>query len=226
MSPLLWFSILAGTAPLIASTIPFYIFKNGINPRSFQILLGLSAGLLFSIATLELIPESFQMAQLPAKVEASVGSPKEARSLLSYSYSLSHNPYSTHKLMQTDDGDLDSELGADEDDHDHDHEEDGSARIGMLGLGCGFLFLILLEQVMSGGGHSHSHSHSFGKGHEDEEVFMSNPIPNLLFIISYFCPHFPAPIHHFLTISYSAFPIHHFLYPISYTPFPIFTIYM
>lgn len=167
---LLLFAVLAGTAPLIASTIPFYIFKNGINPRSFQILLGVSAGLLFSIATLELIPESFEMAQMKPRTTQSLSNTHDTRSLLSASYSSF-----SHKLLaqQLDDSELDEEStehkGKGEG---HDHEEEGNVRVGMYGLGAGFLFLVVLEQVMSGGhSHSHSFSHSHGgKSHEEDAV--------------------------------------------------------
>ena len=168
MSPLVWFSILAGTAPLLAATIPFYLFKNGINPRTFQTLLGLSAGLLFAIATLELIPEAFEMVEL-SPPQPTI-QPRDSRHLLS---TFSHN------LLSTEDNDDDilnpstlnklNEYEDEDEDEDHEHDE-GRSRIPMLGLGAGFVFLIILEQVMSSGGMAHSHSHVGGKHDDEEEV--------------------------------------------------------
>jgi hypothetical protein len=155
MSPLVWFSLLAGTAPLLAATIPFYLFKNGINPRTFQTLLGLSAGLLFAIATLELIPEAFEMVEMgnPQQTQVQIQS-RDSRHLLKLE---SESGLSSPPTVET----LD-EAG---DDH-----EEGKSRIAMLGLGAGFVFLIILEQVMSNGGLSHSHSHAPGKHDDEEEV--------------------------------------------------------
>eukprot|EP01113_Clastostelium_recurvatum_P038212 TRINITY_DN5688_c0_g1_i2.p1 TRINITY_DN5688_c0_g1~~TRINITY_DN5688_c0_g1_i2.p1 ORF type:complete len:403 (+),score=81.62 TRINITY_DN5688_c0_g1_i2:40-1248(+) len=89
MSGLLWYSLVAGSAPLIAATIPFCLFRNGMSPRTVQVLLGVSSGLLFAIATLELIPEAMLMA---SSVASSSSSPSthnhahnEKRALLSLS---------------------------------------------------------------------------------------------------------------------------------------------
>eukprot|EP00026_Physarum_polycephalum_P010469 Phypoly_transcript_10633.p1 GENE.Phypoly_transcript_10633~~Phypoly_transcript_10633.p1 ORF type:complete len:321 (+),score=47.48 Phypoly_transcript_10633:81-1043(+) len=156
MTPLVWFSLLAGTAPLIAATIPFYLFKNGINPRTFQLLLGVSAGLLFAIATLELIPEAFEMIELSAQPKEIQMQSRDSRHLLF-----------SHKLLATDDDSPYPTVETQDEVGGHEHEE-GKGKIPMLGLGAGFVFLIILEQFMSGNGHSHSHSHVANK-HDDEE---------------------------------------------------------
>jgi zinc transporter ZupT len=159
MTPLVWFSLLAGTAPLIAATIPFYLFKNGINPRTFQLLLGVSAGLLFAIATLELIPEAFEMVELSAQPQQVQIQSRDSRHLLF-----------SHKLLATDDSPNYATVETLDEVGEHEHEE-GKGRIPMLGLGAGFVFLIILEQLMSGnGGHSHSHSHVANKHDDEEEV--------------------------------------------------------
>lgn len=143
---------MAGTAPLVASTIPLYLFKNGINPRTFQTLLGLSAGLLFAIATLELIPEAFEMIELANTQYAQ----SNERDILTEPIP----PYSETENLAT---------GVDDDDHDHGGE--ANAKIGMLGFGAGYIFLVILEQVMSGGhGHSHSHSMPHSDKHDDDEI--------------------------------------------------------
>lgn len=154
MSPILYFSLMAGTAPLIAATIPLYLFKNGINPRTFQTLLGLSAGLLFAIATLELIPEAFEMIELANE------SVIQKRNLLDSS-SLAVKLESEGLVQNFD-------VERDEDSHGHDHGEEANSKIAMIGLGAGYLFLVMLEQAMSGHGHSHSHSHSHTHTHEEE----------------------------------------------------------
>lgn len=171
MSPLVWFSLLAGTAPLLAATIPFYLFKNGINPRTFQTLLGLSAGLLFAIATLELIPEAFEMVELSSQSEPRIQS-RDSRHLLF-----------SHTLLSTDDDSTLNSPAGDTYDDAGDHEE-GKSRVAMLGLGAGFVFLILLEQIMSGSGHSHSHSHTHVSKHDDEEVNFISRIPFLSLYIN------------------------------------------
>ncbi|EAL73666.2 zinc/iron permease [Dictyostelium discoideum AX4] len=57
------YSILAGLAPLLSSSIPFFTLRNrNINASVFHILLCISAGLLFAVASLELIPESMNLA--------------------------------------------------------------------------------------------------------------------------------------------------------------------
>eukprot|EP01132_Coremiostelium_polycephalum_P003725 gene3725-4639_t len=55
------YSVLAGIAPLISASIPFFIFKSNINKKYFHFLLCLSAGLLFAVATLELLPEATEL---------------------------------------------------------------------------------------------------------------------------------------------------------------------
>ncbi len=181
MSPIVWFSALAGTAPLIASTIPLYIFKNGINPRSFQILLGISAGLLFAIATLELIPELVEMSQLPARTNINHDDDEHARRSL-----FSTVPTS---LMTDDDGDVDTEIQPTESSSSsrsgsNVHNDERKIRTGMLGLGAGFAFLILLEHFMSSGGHSHSHV-GVHDHHDDADIEVCTLSLSLSFILSF-----------------------------------------
>lgn len=167
MGSLLVFSLLAGTAPLVASIIPFMIFKNGINPRSFQILLGLSAGLLFSIATLELIPEAVTMAQITVEDSITQKGSMDKRSLLATLYS---SKYTQAELTPAALDGEETESDSIHIDHHHDEEkEDSSVRTAMMGIGAGFMFLILVEEVMSLYGLAHSHSHGGSKDESDDE---------------------------------------------------------
>ncbi|KAK5576424.1 hypothetical protein RB653_007568 [Dictyostelium firmibasis] len=67
------YSLLAGLAPLLSSSIPFFTLRNrNINASVFHILLCLSAGLLFAVATLELIPESMNLALRSLKESSTI----------------------------------------------------------------------------------------------------------------------------------------------------------
>jgi zinc transporter ZupT len=168
MGSILFFALLAGTAPLIAAVIPFIIFKNGINQRPFNILLGLSAGLLFSIATLELIPEAMSMAQTAP--DRSPTGPKtiEARHLLQI-YSHRYLSVSEQPLTPTVDNGEHEDHGGHEGPEEHEEHEENNIRTAMIGVGAGFMFLILVEEVMSLSGMGHSHGAHTGKDESDDE---------------------------------------------------------
>ena len=51
----------AFVAPLLASLVPKFIYRQGLSAKANHIMLGVSAGLLFAIATLDLVPEAFSM---------------------------------------------------------------------------------------------------------------------------------------------------------------------
>jgi zinc transporter ZupT len=51
----------AFVAPLLASLVPKFIYRQGLSAKANHIMLGISAGLLFAIATLDLVPEAFSM---------------------------------------------------------------------------------------------------------------------------------------------------------------------
>lgn len=64
------YALLAGSAPLIAAAIPYFLFQQRrgahYSYRTTQIMLGISAGLLFAIATVDLIPEAISMSEVSA----------------------------------------------------------------------------------------------------------------------------------------------------------------
>ena len=58
------YALLSGVAPLCSALFPLLLSSrggSGFSPRTTYILLGFSAGLLFAIATLDLIPTAVQM---------------------------------------------------------------------------------------------------------------------------------------------------------------------
>jgi zinc transporter ZupT len=53
----------SGSAPIIAACIPIFLSQQGVvNPLVLTLMLSASAGLLFAIATLDLIPSALQLA--------------------------------------------------------------------------------------------------------------------------------------------------------------------
>eukprot|EP01112_Ceratiomyxa_fruticulosa_P012549 TRINITY_DN347_c0_g1_i1.p1 TRINITY_DN347_c0_g1~~TRINITY_DN347_c0_g1_i1.p1 ORF type:complete len:358 (-),score=47.15 TRINITY_DN347_c0_g1_i1:103-1176(-) len=176
---LLWYSLLAGSAPILAAAIPFFVFKNGMSQRSIQIVLGLSAGLLFAIATLELIPEAFEMATLkPIDEDTLTISP-----INTINTNKNHRrsdytapPDSTGQTYE--EGEVKSLSETPSHDHDHDEgeeDEERQLRIAMVGIGSGFLVLVMVQFIMMEGGHSHSHggttppASSRGRADSDQE---------------------------------------------------------
>jgi len=105
-------------------------------------LLGISSGMLFAVATLDLIPEAINMAASQAKLE--------------------WNP--DYLAIPS------SEQEDEHDDHHHNPEET-SVKLATLGIFFGFILMMIVEQTMSyyGAGHSHAsddsgkHGHSHGK---------------------------------------------------------------
>ncbi len=61
---LLFNLILAGLAPLLSALIPKFVYRQGLSAKANYVMLGISAGLLFSIATVDLIPEAMNMTQM------------------------------------------------------------------------------------------------------------------------------------------------------------------
>jgi hypothetical protein len=51
----------AFVAPLVAALVPKFIYRQGLSVKANHVMLGVSAGLLFAIATLDLVPEAFSM---------------------------------------------------------------------------------------------------------------------------------------------------------------------
>ncbi|KAM9972252.1 hypothetical protein ACTFIW_003611 [Dictyostelium discoideum] len=148
------YSILAGLAPLLSSSIPFFTLRNrNINASVFHILLCISAGLLFAVASLELIPESMNLAlrsfeestktQTPLKSTTTktttIGNIKLQKSFISNSEDSLDNDINKAPIEalnlnnlnqatnldnnEEDNDNLDND-GENENDHDHDHLED------------------------------------------------------------------------------------------------------
>ncbi|EGC39580.1 hypothetical protein DICPUDRAFT_74887 [Dictyostelium purpureum] len=187
MGSIFAYSLLAGLAPLISSSVPFFLFRNrNINANVFHILLCVSAGLLFAVATLELVPESIDLALRSLSDENNSNNSKNNNNnnnlATSQSFTNTHhlnkimeidfeeNEYQIKKENQLydqhdDHNDHKGEDGQDDehdqDEHDHeDEEKKNKFKIPMYGLGFGFLILIVIESLFSGhegGGHSHSH---------------------------------------------------------------------
>lgn len=55
--------LLAGLAPVVSALVPKLIYRSGFSLKTSHILLGISAGLLFAIATVDLIPEAMEIAE-------------------------------------------------------------------------------------------------------------------------------------------------------------------
>lgn len=103
-------------------------------------MLGISAGVLLSIATLDLIPEAVKMGLESLHSEPHTLTPTDS------------SGHGTHRHLTSDS-------------HDHDHEDEEiehAIKVVMSGVGIGFMVLMSVEQIASsfGAGHSHSHSHA------------------------------------------------------------------
>ncbi|KAF2078298.1 hypothetical protein CYY_000390 [Polysphondylium violaceum] len=160
------FSILAGLAPLVSASITYFALRGKKNTANssliFHVLLCFSVGLLFAVATLELIPESIDMSLNDSRLkqpDADNHSPNDE----------DHDDKHHHEQHNTDNDHGDGDGG-------HSHGQDimkHSMRIPMYGLAFGFVVLILIESFFSNdGGHSHSHLMSSPEkddDHQDEE---------------------------------------------------------
>eukprot|EP00009_Paramoeba_aestuarina_P006075 CAMPEP_0201514868 /NCGR_PEP_ID=MMETSP0161_2-20130828/6591_1 /ASSEMBLY_ACC=CAM_ASM_000251 /TAXON_ID=180227 /ORGANISM="Neoparamoeba aestuarina, Strain SoJaBio B1-5/56/2" /LENGTH=115 /DNA_ID=CAMNT_0047911543 /DNA_START=71 /DNA_END=415 /DNA_ORIENTATION=+ len=103
------YAVLSGLAPLVASLVPFVMAKNGgMSPRSVHLLLGFSAGLLFAIATLDLIPSAITLTS-----------------------SSSTHSHSHHQCMLGG-----KERGGEEEEEHEDHGHEG--QLAMIGVAGGF----------------------------------------------------------------------------------------
>merc|ERR1712137_666079 len=143
------FVVLASASPMIAAIIPELVYRSKSRLPSWIpfSLLGLSAGMLFAVATLDLIPEGISLSAAQAREEW-------------------NEEYVAHE------GDL--AAGEDVGHHDHDHEhspEETYVRMSTIGMCLGFLLMMVVEQVMShfGAGHSHSHGGDDHSGHKHGE---------------------------------------------------------
>ncbi|GAM26118.1 hypothetical protein SAMD00019534_092930 [Acytostelium subglobosum LB1] len=166
------YSLLAGLTPLVSASLPLFLFRNGINARYYQLLLAMSAGILFAVATLELLPEAMEMSTITTTNNNIIKIDNDR---------LNNNTMLTTNLTMTTTTTMATTTG--HSGHDEDEDEHGSgARIPMYGLALGFIMLIGIELLMSSAGHSHSHSHSVdsssnnnandGDNHDDHSIEM------------------------------------------------------
>jgi hypothetical protein len=56
--------VIAAFSSLVSSLVPLYWYRNGINKRTLHALLGVSAGILFALATIDLIPEGIAVSSV------------------------------------------------------------------------------------------------------------------------------------------------------------------
>lgn len=130
----------AFVAPLLASLVPKFIYRQGLSAKANHIMLGISAGLLFAIATLDLVPEAFSMtAQASFSAPSTHGTATTSPPLLAFSPCVFPSPSFVAFILMfavllgrvaNESGhDHGSEHGG-EGDHGHDHgdEEHPSAR--------------------------------------------------------------------------------------------------
>ncbi len=121
---------MAVLSSLVSGLLPLLVFRNGVKKSSLLLLLGLSAGILFAIATVDLIPEGIG-------VSSQFGLAKKLAKL------------DTKAELGHSDNHVDLHL-------EHEVSEFGRM-VTMVGVGIGFFSLVLLEQFMLSAGASHSH---------------------------------------------------------------------
>ena len=120
---------IAAFSSLVSSVIPLIWYRNGVKKSTLHALLGISAGILFAIATIDLIPEGIAVSSMVSGEKNNIA------------------------LANTDKPKTDD---AHNHDH-HDEEAEMGRKITMIGVGIGFLALVLLEQLMLSMGVAHSH---------------------------------------------------------------------
>eukprot|EP00005_Dracoamoeba_jomungandri_P012350 CAMPEP_0174272452 /NCGR_PEP_ID=MMETSP0439-20130205/51309_1 /TAXON_ID=0 /ORGANISM="Stereomyxa ramosa, Strain Chinc5" /LENGTH=275 /DNA_ID=CAMNT_0015363031 /DNA_START=38 /DNA_END=865 /DNA_ORIENTATION=- len=111
-----------------------------------HLMLGISAGLLFAIGTLDLIPEALGVKLNQEKLE------QEA-----YRTEHNHEEHNEHEH------------------HHEEHEHQHLSRIPLLGVGCGYLTLLIIDLTLRNYGHAHSHgggnsNHSHGRKAKTEII--------------------------------------------------------
>jgi uncharacterized membrane protein YeiB len=131
--------LLSALSSLSAALVPLLLYRNGVKKTTLHMLLGVSAGILFAIATIDLIPEGiavsseFQAARLLRSKQIQKDFARKE-----------HVHDSGHK-----------EVAA----HGHTDHRSGEygATVTMVGVGLGFFVLVLMEQMMLSFGVAHSH---------------------------------------------------------------------
>ncbi|KAL6047108.1 Metal cation transporter, ZIP subfamily protein [Balamuthia mandrillaris] len=168
----------AGLAPFLSALLPRFLYRRGF-ARWSHLLLALSAGLLFAIATVDLIPEALNISSELALSSHATSLPSSNQATTNdndnndvfYGYNNEATFYHRPRQLTDSPQQLLSSTPRQAMPHNHrDHDESGGegegARYAMIGVGVGYLTLLILEQVLSAYGHAHSH----GGGMPDHHI--------------------------------------------------------
>jgi zinc transporter ZupT len=139
--------------------VPLIWYRNGIKKGTLHLLLGVSAGILLAIATVDLIPEGIAVS--------------------SVDYQKSYEKAQAEYLKKEHVHESKPAVSAGhEHDHDHDaHIAEFGRIVTMVGVGLGFLTLVLMEHMMLSMGVGHSHGaveegdveHGHSHAHKDDD---------------------------------------------------------
>jgi zinc transporter ZupT len=135
MITLLLFTTISFLSFFFSTLIPLYFFKNGIQKSNLMLILGISAGILFGIATLDLIPEAIELTKEENKT--------------------------IEKIEKNENQKFDKEGKEDVKEHQHTDGEEADLtsriRLCMYGVASGMMTLALIGKLMSYFGMGHSH---------------------------------------------------------------------
>lgn len=140
---------LAGLSSFASSLVPLLWYRNGIRKSTLHVLLGVSAGILFAVATIDLIPEGIAVSSIDRSAVAHAASDAHKDE----GHAHSHEDHRGHPHAAP-----------------HDTWSEYGRTVTMVGVGTGFLALVVLEHVMMSLGVGHSHGpddlHELDTGHE------------------------------------------------------------
>ncbi len=127
--------LLSALSSLAAAVVPLVLYRNGVKKGTLHMLLGVSAGILFAIATIDLIPEGISVTSQVQRQQQQMQADFARKEHV-------HEHRSTAA-----------------DSHgEHGHDEGGGgAAVTMVGVGLGFFVLVIMEQFMLAMGVAHSH---------------------------------------------------------------------
>ncbi len=170
--------VVAAFSSLVSSVVPLFWYRNGIKKRTLHTLLGVSAGILFALATIDLIPEGIAVSSVDAQREAA------AQQLALRAKEHVHEEQPVARTSGAE-GEQSGESRTREKSHNHQHDHgDGHSsssssggdyaeygrKITMIGVGLGFLSLVLLEHLMLSMGVEHTHGPDDDAGGKDMET--------------------------------------------------------
>jgi zinc transporter ZupT len=140
--------LVAALSSLVSSVVPLMWYRNGIKKRTLHALLGVSAGILFALATIDLIPEGIAVSSAPVSLEES----EHQRLLRAKEHVHDSAPHEHHEEASS----------KKRNNLDHQHAQDDQSAFGrkvtMIGVAMGFFSLVLLEHLMLSMGFEHTHS--------------------------------------------------------------------